>query len=546
MSAHQPIPAFRGRLHFALRDAAGIFVAFAWTILATCVAADAVSLPDWRGAEGIALALPPALAAAGLVMGRIPSRALQRAAWWTVIAAGALLAAAYIDSAEVLALALPVLLLSAAACARRPAAATLVVFAISGFFGSLQAFFQYPTSSTVNLVLGSLWIGIPLGYALGTRTRGVHPWMPLLGIVLFVVITLLQLVTATGDNGALDAFMATTWFTAAIVVLAFAPWRTDTYMRIGRGIVAVALLVGGYATLRWIIGPADDEIAIAQYSSYNYSGDELKLLGSFPNGSDLGQWSAAIIPFCAAAAVWLPGLWRLAALLAMGLLAIAMLGSQLRVGLPGAAAGTVVVVLLWQMSRSLPGLRLGTVSVIALLAVLAGGVAFAVTGGSNDPNRSYSNILDPGNDPSFQARTYKWEQALRDLDDKPLGYGLGTATSGVAGAVGTNNRFLTNVGQQSVDSGYLKIALEQGFAVMVLYILALLTLVVGFARRAVAELDRQRAALLIGAAGTLVSFMVVLVTGAFQESLAAVAVWLVVGLGAAQAVGQPPRSRAAA
>lgn len=517
-----------------------VVVAVAWTLGLAAVATGHVLLPSWRGAGPLLPAVLPLGAAAMLLTRRDLPRAVTLAAWWMVLAYAALLAAVRLDSQPLLALAVPTLAISAFACLRRPAAAIVIAFAVTGAYGSLVVFLGFPTESTVNLVLGSMWVGIPASYLLARRTWTARHWLPLAGVMAFVAVTLIQMLAAPTGSGATGSFLAGTWFMTAVIVLAYAPWRPQTFRRIAQGMLVVAVLVGAYATLRWIVGPDDKEAAVARLVSYNYSGTKLKLLGSFPNGSDLGQWAAALIPFCCAAMLWMRGVWRVLGITAMALLAIAMLGSQLRIGLPAATIGSALVVVLWQSARSFPALRLGTTAMIVVLAIAAGVGAFAVTGGSSDPKRSYSNILDPGNDPSIQARTYKWSQALRDLDNRPLGYGLGSATSGIGGPALQTSRFRLNVGRQSIDSGYLKVALEQGFGVMVLFAGGLLLLLGGMARRAVSDTDPQRAGLLIGAAGTLAAFLVLLVTGAFQEALAASAVWLIVGIGAAQAIIRRP------
>ncbi len=76
-----------------------------------------------------------------------------------------------------------------------------------------------------------------------------------------------------------------------------------------------------------------------------------------------------------------------------------------------------------------------------------------VTGGSSDPDRhSYSSILNPSlDDPSVSARIYKWKIALRDLDSKPFGYGVGAATTSQL----VTERFTSSVAAYSIDSGYL-------------------------------------------------------------------------------------------
>jgi hypothetical protein len=137
------------------------------------------------------------------------------------------------------------------------------------------------------------------------------------------------------------------------------------------------------------------------------------------------------------------------------------------------------------------------------------------------------------NDPSIALRQYKWDQAFRDLSGHPFGYGLGTAITGYSATLARGGAVL-NVGIQSVDSGYLKIALEQGLAVMVLFIAGSLAMLGGLFRRSVRAATPVGAATAVGAAGALASFLVLLITGAFQDGLPALGLWIVVGLGLAE------------
>src|SRR5260370_33301007 len=114
-------------------------------------------------------------------------------------------------------------------------------------------------------------------------------------------------------------------------------------MRIlARMIGIAAALVGGYATLRWSIGPAQVEPSLALQSTYNLVNGKLKLIGSFPNGADLALWTSLALPFCVAFGLAARGRWPLIAATAGWLGAIAPVGSQGRAG-TGAARFPLVV-----------------------------------------------------------------------------------------------------------------------------------------------------------------------------------------------------------
>jgi riboflavin transporter FmnP len=93
------------------------------------------------------------------------------------------------------------------------------------------------------------------------------------------------------------------------------------------------------------------------------------------------------------------------------------------------------------------------------------------------------------------------------------------------------------VAATGLDSSYLKIGIEQGPIVMVLFITALLALLVGLAVRAIATPDPTAAALGIGACGTVVALLVFFYTGFYVEHLQTLSAWLLIGIGAAQFTG---------
>jgi hypothetical protein len=137
------------------------------------------------------------------------------------------------------------------------------------------------------------------------------------------------------------------------------------------------------------------------------------------------------------------------------------------------------------------------------------------------------------NDVSVAQHQYKWTEAFRDLSGHPFGYGLGTAPAGY-----TSNApptpFVLPVTGFSVDNGFLKIALEQGFAVMLVFAVGLALLAGGLARGGLASPDPTEATIALGAAGAAVSFLVLEGAGAFADGIPAIAGWVMIGLGVAQ------------
>jgi hypothetical protein len=77
---------------------------------------------------------------------------------------------------------------------------------------------------------------------------------------------------------------------------------------------------------------------------------------------------------------------------------------------------------------------------------------------------------------------------------------------------------------------------------MLLFIAATVLLLAGIARRTIATRDPGLAGLGMGAAGALATWLVSLMTGVYVEGLPALAVWIMVGVGAAGFVSQHRRT----
>ena len=122
----------------------------------------------------------------------------------------------------------------------------------------------------------------------------------------------------------------------------------------------------------------------------------------------------------------------------------------------------------------------------------------------------------------------RWEDAWPLATENALGQGLGTV-----GAVALSGPFVPETAT-NLDSSYLKIAIEQGIAMMVLFAGTLLFLGLTLAKRAVGTRDPTRAALAIGAVGSLTGIMVMFYAGFFVENLEVLMAWFLLGLGVAQ------------
>ena len=462
-----------------------------------------------------------------------PPRTLKWAVGGVGIVAGAIVSTFVALGNAILIAGLAGLAVTAVAARRWPAQTVFTVFAISGTYGSIQAFTPLDTGPTVDLLLGALWLGLIPQLFSRRRDYDLVLWPGVAAILAYVLFTLASVVFAPDAYEGLRAFRQTTWYMLALVLVGYLGLRPPTRDQLAFGVVVVCALVGAYATLRWAIGPSAKEQAFAATTGevkYDVAAGDTKLQGSLENGSILGLWTAVTIPFCVAAALGMRGKARLAGLAAVPLLTFGLLGSQVRTGAVAAIVGVGVVLVLYALSRGFRGPRLGALCG-ALVAVAITAVAIFPNTAGDSPEKvdRYKNILTPSRDFAFAERRFKWDSALRASVRSPLGQGLGTA-----GFRSVNQRFRPNETGGDVDNSYVMVAFEQGFPVMVFLIAALIVLLVGLARRAVWTLSPERAVIAVGAAGTLTALMLMFVTRLYIQSLASLAAWIIVGLGVAE------------
>jgi hypothetical protein len=484
--------------------------------------------------SAIVYGLPALLAAVIVFDARAAEvRALRWAAGWCALVVVAQVAADKVSVSSTAVLALPALALAAFVLGRRPAIGVVAVMAISGFYGSLIAFWKFPEEKAVQLALGALTLALLWRVLISGRD---HAFRFTLGLALplfYAYVTLVQTILDAHSVAAGRGFMTSTWFILAFAVIALSGWSPRVHEQIAKGVVLVAGAVGAYALYRWLAGISVSEYNHWASDRYNYVGGELRLLGSFPTGQDLGGWTSIVAPFCVAVALTFHGRWRLAGFGAAALCVFALAASQVRIAVVAVALGCLTVIALHELSRGFAGRRLGATAAGLLVMVALGVAAFQVTGGTTDrATHSYTTLIHPldRNDPSVDARLYKWEVALREMRDHPFGYGIGTANKQATGLLSSSQ----SIGQFDVDNGFLRVGLEQGFAVMVLFGAAMILLAIDLTRRAITLPERMPAGIVIGAAGMMVAFLVTEWAVAFQDGPRALPVWVIAGLGLAQ------------
>ncbi len=499
-------------------------------------------LEDVPGASFVLIGVPVCVLAYALVpQHRAPAVAGAAGAIVLVVVAAAV--APIIVASPVIAVAPLGLLIGALACTRFPASATLAVFFLSGTYGSLEAFTGLPGALLIDVLLGGLWVGVILSRITGSDRLDLPIWPAIAAFGAYAAVTLFQVLAGDNLNTGFLSFRLSTWYMLALLLIAYAGWDRAVYTRIVKGAIAIIGLVAAYATLRWFIGPAgvERDFAIQVGGAYNFVGGDLRVVGSFSSGHQLGFWTAAMAPFALAATFGFTGRWQLIAGATFVLVVFAVLASEVRGAMVGLVLGLGMVLVLSQLTRSSPGLGLGRTIVVGSLAVaiLAGSLLF--TSGAEDRLERYTNILSPGDDPAYVVRQEKWSEAVADLDEHPFGRGVGSASLNPA----LRSPFLS-VASNSLDSSYLKIAFEQGLAVMIFFALVLIGLTLTLAIASVRSRDRLAGPVGIGAAGALTSTIVLLYSGIYIEDVITLSVWLVAGLGIALLVREQAESRRSA
>ncbi|WP_205698103.1 O-antigen ligase family protein [Conexibacter sp. SYSU D00693] len=447
------------------------------------------------------------------------------------LVAGAVAFAVLADSfALYLALA-PIVLVAGVAIVRFPVPSILLTFVFTGVFGTFQAYIGLPSAAFVDLLLACLWGGTIVAWLAGARHHAAWLWPGIVAFAIYIVITGFGVLMADIPRVGLESFRASTWYMAAALLIAFSPLTERQRGLILRGILVVALAVGSYASLRWVIGPSGAEQEFAYLSFNNFLDGELRTIGSFPTAKQLAAWTATVVPFLFAASLGLRGAWRLVAIAAVGACTIGMLAPDVRAAPAAAVPGCALVLVLFAASPAFGVRRIAITLVAAALAVGGAVGGFALTlGDKSDTGNRYEAILNPTSDASYQARLFKWDKALSDIDDHPLGHGMGTA--------GRSQSFFGrfyNIASFDIDNSYLKVGYEQGTAIMVFFGLSMLLMLLGLSRRAAASRRVAAALPMMGAAGSLLAIAILYFVGTYIEDLNALTGWIIVGLGLAAA-----------
>lgn len=425
------------------------------------------------------------------------------------------------------ALAVPAVIAAMLACRHFPIASLGVLVLLAGMNGALRAFTGISGAAVVDLVLAGFWAAL-LFEVMSGRRRPAQLMPGAVLLLVFIGVTLVSVLAAETVRAGLESFRVLAWHAAAAPLLAFLAWSGATYDKAARTIVVVAGIVGAYASMRWVIGPAAVELenVDALTGPFNTIAGETAVFGSFTSRLQLAFWVAVMLPFCFACCFAFEGRWRRVSILACASMAIPLIASQGRAALVAVALSLLLILVLGPFSKGLPGARLGVTATAAACAALVGVLAFSVAVGSEEATNRYEEVLSPSGDTAYEVRTQKWELTLNEIEETPFGHGLGTA-----GVVGLQFQRFVNISLYNVENSYLKIAFEQGVLVLALFIIAATLLLLNLGQRSLWAPDRRSTGIGLGATGTLAAGLAMFMSGEYIDDLTATAMWVIVGLG---------------
>lgn len=408
-----------------------------------------------------------------------------------------------------------------------------VLLVVIGFQLTLTAFLGVPVPGTVDFLLIVIWAA-SLWLLVSRRGRArLWLWPGVVALAVYPLVSILAIPSAESASLGFESWRLSSWHLLVFVALAIAPWPEGTFRRFARGAVVVFVTVAGYCVLRKLVGSAASELTTARpYVIGLPTAEPVPFFGSFFTAQDMAVWMACAIPLSLSFALAWRGRWRMVAAAAAGLSSFALLAADRRAAFVGAVLGVVIVLAMFAVAaRAFGGRRLGIALLSISAIVVLGSALYTVTiaRSPESAERFEGLVEDPTGQTNYQIRLSRWTIAWESAQENPLGVGLGNTGATTARRETTSDEVIRNL-----DSSYVKIAYEQGFAVLALFLFGLLTLLVSLGWRSVAATEPGTAALAIGACGTFVAGCVLLYTSFFIEGLQAVMAWAIVGLACAQ------------
>jgi len=323
---------------------------------------------------------------------------------------------------------------------------------------------------------------------------------------------------------------------AAAALIAFAPDGTGE--RAVTVLLALLGVIAGYACLRVLIGPAAAEQSFAQARSVTAYAGAFRAVGSFSGAVGLESFVTPTVSFGLVLG-WLSPRWRALSWTVAALALVAEFGSYGRTPLLAIAVAVLAAGALTLSGGQSSGRRKVAVAVAVgvVLAALSVGTIVAASGSATLRTRA-QGLVNPAGDKSVNDRLDTWRWAVRQIGSHPLGQGLGS----VGRATGSSATSARAAPAVTTDNSYLKVTLEQGIPVGLLFTFVVLGACVVVARRS-RRLSATRRALSTAALAGFASFLVLLITTDDLEQPGKVLAWAMLGLAFAQALGSGAADR---
>lgn len=353
-------------------------------------------------------------------------------------------------------------------------------------------------------------------------------------LAFWLLVSLPQIFQSGQPSRGLAGFRLSQAYVATLLggAIAFAPRRAGG--RLLGTLLAGLAAVTGYAALRGVIGPSASErsFALAKLTIAQY-GPSFRDVGSFSSSVGMDSYLVPAAVFAFGCALLLRR-HRALAWLVVGFSVIAIAASFGRGPLVATAAGMVFMTVAVVSARQASCMRKWALAG-ALLAVLGLGGSMAVLANQASPaTRTHlSGVLSPGKDVSLRDRRHTVDVELRRIRRQPFGAGLGT--------VGQATRNPVTGAASTADDSYLKVFVEQGVLVGLVFIVALAGTCVVLARRLRPRYD-ERARLGIAALSGFVAFLVLLLSGEYIEQPGKVLAWALAGIAVSQTIDTRRRS----
>jgi hypothetical protein len=422
----------------------------------------------------------------------------------------------------------PVVALAMWSWLRRPVGTLTAMAFVTAFEGTLRAYTAgvFPSAKIADVLIIGAILATMWRYATDRRPGIARSWPGIWLLAAYLFFTVMSLPFSTELDAAPDGFRRSVFLTMIVFPMAYIQWPPHVRLKAVKAIAGVAAAVAAYALFRKLAGPSSGELGLAD--QYEVFDGKPALFTPFVGRQEFAGWIAVMLPVTLTLTLMLAGRWRIVCGLTTVALGAEMFFTNTRIGLVALVAGLAVGAILLLCSRAHARHR-ATIGVVLIVAVFAGLAGYTVTvAGTPEGSARYEGILHPNQDPSGTRHIQKWQAAIRDLRGHPFGYGIGSAGT----AHRAHGRFI-NQDTFVIDSSYLELAYQQGFAIMLVFVAAALLIAIWLALSALTLPNRLDASLAAAACAGFFAWFALLSTASFIERWCTLFLFLLAGLAAA-------------